>query len=53
MLSQDEAITTRRIALLQEEAQTAPHGDGALVVDETGVRKHWTYAAHVGDHYLA
>jgi len=47
-----EAVTARRIVLLQEEAQTAPHGNGALVIDETGVRKDGTHTAPVGYHYL-
>lgn len=47
-----EALTSRRIALLQADALTAPHADGALVIDETGVRKDGTHTAHVGSQYL-
>src|SRR5713101_6753374 len=45
-------VTARRIVLLQEEAQTAPHGNGALVIDETGVRRDGTHMSHVDYQYL-
>jgi SRSO17 transposase len=47
-----EALTSRRIALLQADPLTAPHAEGALVIDETGVRKDGTHTAHVGYQYL-
>jgi len=47
-----EVLTSRRIALLQADPLTAPHADGALVIDETGVRKDGTHTAHVGYQYL-
>src|SRR5215470_3374576 len=46
------AVTQRQIALLQAEPLTAPHADGALVIDETGVRKDGTHTAHVSHQYL-
>jgi len=48
-----EALNTRRLALLQEEPQTAPDSQGVLVIDETGDRKAGTKTAHVGRQYLA
>jgi len=47
-----EAVTTRRIELLRDEPLTTPHGEGALVIDETGERKDGTHTAHVGYQYL-
>jgi SRSO17 transposase len=47
-----EAVTVRRIALLQADPQTTPHADGALVIDETGDRKEGPHTAHVGYQYL-
>jgi SRSO17 transposase len=46
------AITTRRLALLREDAGTAPHAQGVLIVDETGDRKDGDQTAHVGRQYL-
>jgi SRSO17 transposase len=43
-----EAVTSRQIDLLHAEPLTEPHADGALVIDETGVRKDGTHTAHVG-----
>jgi SRSO17 transposase len=43
-----EAVTARRIALLQTDPQTTPRAAGALVIDETGDRKDGTHTAHVG-----
>jgi SRSO17 transposase len=43
-----EAVTSRRIALLRDEALTAPPADGVLVIDETGMRKDGSHTAHVG-----
>src|SRR6516162_910220 len=47
-----EAVTTRRIEVLREDAYTTPHAEGALVLDETGDRKDGTHTAHVGYQYL-
>src|SRR5258708_37682669 len=47
-----EVVTARRIAGLRAASLTRPHGDGALVLDETGDRKDGTHTAHVGYHYL-
>src|SRR5262249_4784596 len=47
-----EQVTSRQIARLREEPLTAPHAAGALVIDETGVRKDGTHTAHVASHYL-
>jgi len=47
-----EVVTARRIAGLQADSLTTPHGDGALVLDETGDRKDGTHTAHVGYQYL-
>jgi len=55
-----EAMTSRQIARLRAEPLTAPHAAGALVSDETGVRKDGTPTAHgprptahVGSQYLS
>src|SRR5260221_251533 len=47
-----EAVTRRRIEELQADPLTTPHGDGAVVIDETGDRKDGTHTAHVGYQYL-
>lgn len=47
-----EAVTSRQIDRLRTEPLTAPHADGALVIDETGVRKDGTHTAHAGSQYL-
>jgi DDE superfamily endonuclease len=47
-----EAVARRQIELLRDEPLTMPHADGALVIDETGVRKDGTHTAHVGSQYL-
>jgi SRSO17 transposase len=47
-----ETVTARRIALLRDDPLTTPHAGGALVIDETGVRKDGTHTAHVGYQYL-
>jgi hypothetical protein len=46
------ALTSRRLAVLQEDSGTAPHADGVLIVDETGDRKDGDQTAHVGRQYL-
>src|SRR5260370_7838653 len=48
-----EAVTTRRIERLRDDPLTPPHAEGALVIDETGVRKDGTHTAHVGYQYPA
>src|SRR5260370_32427191 len=47
-----EAVTARRIERLRDDPLTAPHAEGALVIDETGDRKDGTHTAHVGYQYL-
>jgi SRSO17 transposase len=47
-----EAVARRQIELLRDEPLTTPHAQGALVIDETGVRKDGTHTAHVGYQYL-
>ena len=47
-----EDVTRQRIALLQADPTTAPHAEGALVLDETGDRKDGTKTAHVAHQYL-
>jgi SRSO17 transposase len=47
-----EAVTARRIEVLRDDPLTTPHAAGALVIDETGVRKDGTHTAHVGYQYL-
>ena len=47
-----EAVTARRIEDLQADPLTTPHGNGALVIDETGDRKDGTHTDHVGYQYL-
>ena len=42
-----QAVNQRRIALLQADPATAPHGQGVLVIDDTGDRKDGTATAHV------
>src|SRR5258706_8231146 len=47
-----EAVTTRRIELLQADPLTVPHANGVLVIDETGDRKDGRHTAHVCYQYL-
>jgi hypothetical protein len=47
-----EAVNQQRIALLQADPATAPHGQGVLVIDDTGDRKDGTATAHVARQYL-
>jgi hypothetical protein len=46
-------IQQRRLALLLATPQTAPDGQGVLVIDETGDRKWGQKTAHVGRQYLS
>ena len=48
-----EALNTPRLALLQEDPQTAPHSQGVLVLDQSADRKDGSKTAHVGRQYLA
>lgn len=47
-----EEVNRRRVELMLEEPETAPHESGALVIDETGDRKDGKATAHVGQQYL-
>src|SRR5262249_16745900 len=47
-----EQVTSPQIALLRDEPLTAPHAQGALVLEETGVRTDGTHTAHVGSQSL-
>ena len=47
-----KAVNERRLGVLLGDAKTAPHGSGALVIDETGDRKDGKKTAHVGRQYL-
>jgi hypothetical protein len=47
-----EAVNQQRIALLQADPATAPHGQGVLVIDDTGDRKDGSATAHVARQYL-
>lgn len=47
-----EAVNRRRLEILVENAETAPHASGALIIDETGDRKDGKKTAHVGKQYL-
>src|SRR5204863_1850328 len=47
------AVNARRIEVLVNTGQLAPHEHGVLVIDETGDRKDGHKTAHVGRQYLA
>jgi hypothetical protein len=47
-----EAVTRRRIEVLQADPLTRAHDDGVLVIDETGDRKDGTQTAHGAHQYL-
>ena len=47
-----EWVNDRRLELLRADLATAPHGDGVLVIDDSGDRKDGTKTAHVGHQYL-
>jgi hypothetical protein len=47
-----DAVNACRLATIRARPATAPNGDGALVIDETGDRKDGTQTAHVGRQYL-
>uniref|UniRef100_UPI0038B3DFDA transposase n=1 Tax=Actinomadura physcomitrii TaxID=2650748 RepID=UPI0038B3DFDA len=43
-----DRVNDRRLELLLDAASTAPHGDGMLVIDDSGDRKDGAATAHVG-----
>jgi DDE superfamily endonuclease len=47
-----EQVNARRLELLAADPETAPHGGGVLVIDDSGDRKDGTKTAHVGHQYL-
>src|SRR5215207_3374903 len=47
-----EAVNQQRIRLLCADPVTAPHGQGVLVIDDTGDRKDGNATAHVARQYL-
>jgi SRSO17 transposase len=47
-----EQVSQRRVQLLREDPATAPHDQGALVLDDSGDRKAGTKTAHVARQYL-
>jgi SRSO17 transposase len=47
-----QALNDQRVRLLCQEAATAPHDGGALVIDDTGDRKDGSATAHVARQYL-
>jgi hypothetical protein len=47
-----DRVNARRLELLAADPATAPHGDGVLVIDDSGDRKDGTKTAHVGHQWL-
>jgi DDE superfamily endonuclease len=47
-----QQVNDQRVRLLCQDPATAPHQQGALVVDDTGDRKDGTRTAHVARQYL-
>ena len=47
-----DRVNARRLELLLADPETAPHGGGVLVIDDSGDRKDGTKTAHVGRQYL-
>jgi SRSO17 transposase len=47
-----QVVNDQRVRLLCEDPATAPHGQGALVIDDTGDRKDGIATAHVARQYL-
>jgi hypothetical protein len=47
-----ERVNQQRVQLLLDDPATAPHDQGALVLDDTGDRKAGTKTAHVARQYL-
>jgi SRSO17 transposase len=48
-----DVINGERLRLLRTDPATTPHGQGVLVIDESGDRKDGKKTAHVGRQYLA
>jgi DDE superfamily endonuclease len=47
-----DKVNQRRLELLCGDPATAPHGQGVLVIDDTGDRKDGRHTAHVARQYL-
>jgi len=47
-----QRVNQRRVQLLLDDPATAPHDQGALVLDDTGDRKAGRHTAHVARQYL-
>ena len=47
-----DRVNARRLELLLADPETAPHGGGVLVIDDSGDRKDGSKTAHVGRQYL-
>jgi SRSO17 transposase len=47
-----QQLNDRRVQLLCRDSATTPHGNGALVIDDTGDRKDVTAIVHVARQYL-
>jgi DDE superfamily endonuclease len=47
-----QQLNQRRLALLLGDPATAPHGQGVLVIDDSGDRKDGRHTAHVARQYL-
>ncbi|WP_251064737.1 transposase [Streptomyces sp. ISL-44] len=47
-----EQVNARRLELLVADPATAPHGQGVLVIDDSGDRKDGTATAHIGRQWL-
>ena len=45
-------VNDRRLELLRDDPETAPHGGGVLVIDDSGDRKDGSKTAHVGRQWL-
>ncbi|QCX82688.1 hypothetical protein C9F11_46770 (plasmid) [Streptomyces sp. YIM 121038] len=45
-------VNSRRLELLREQPETAPHPGGVIVIDDSGDRKDGTATAHVGRQWL-
>lgn len=45
-------VNDRRLELLRERPETAPHDGGVIVIDDSGDRKDGTSTAHVGRQWL-
>ncbi|MCX4632727.1 IS701 family transposase [Streptomyces sp. NBC_01443] len=47
-----EQVNARRLELLAADTATAPHGQGVLVIDDSGDRKDGMATAHIGRQWL-